>query len=74
METAEFSVPTLDQARQALDLSNILNSMKGVASVDVDSVTHSVSVQYDAGYTGRRVLHDAIRRSGYPLDDGEKHT
>jgi copper chaperone CopZ len=70
METAEFSIPLLAEERQALDLSNALNAVKGVAGVRTDVQRHAVTVEYDDGFTSRGTLGELIRQAGYPIGDG----
>lgn len=70
METARFTVPSLDGYRRSIDLGNSLIAMKGVARIDLDSSAHTVDVEFDPGYTSVNTLRTCIRDSGYPVDDG----
>jgi copper chaperone CopZ len=71
METAHFSIPALSDDRQALDLGNALTAVKGVASIRSDVRRHTVTVEYDTGFTDRDVLKKMIEQAGYPLGDGQ---
>lgn len=68
METKQFSVPALATAGQALDLSNVLNAVKGVASISIDLPGHLVAIEFDPVYTSARTLADTIDHSGYQSD------
>jgi copper chaperone CopZ len=71
METAHFSVPSLSEDRQALDLGNALTAVKGVAAIRSDIRAHTVTVDYDTDFTDRGVLKTMIEQAGYPLEGGE---
>lgn len=66
VETKQFSVPALATSSEALDLSNVLNAMKGVASISTDLATRLITVEYDPAYTSMRTLAHGIECSGYP--------
>lgn len=65
METARFGVSSLRDGRDALDLSNALNSLSGVAGVQVDVAGHRVVITYDPSHAGVDLLQAAIDGSGY---------
>ncbi|HLJ67365.1 MAG TPA: heavy-metal-associated domain-containing protein [Chloroflexota bacterium] len=67
METAEFSIPGLRGDRDAVDLSNALNAISGVAAVQVDLVASLVRVQFDTGHVSKQSLQAMICKSGYPV-------
>ncbi|GAC1445628.1 MAG: hypothetical protein NVSMB52_07420 [Chloroflexota bacterium] len=68
VESVTFSVQSLDDERGAMDLSNAINAVSGVARITVDLAGHTVSITFDADYADRESLRRYIQQTGYPID------
>jgi copper chaperone CopZ len=62
-----MTVPSLVNESAALDLSNSLNSLAGVARIETDVDAHTVTVTYDPGLAGPELFRGAVGGTGYPL-------
>ena len=71
METTHFVVPDLDPAG-AVDLSNALTALNGVAHVGIDAGT--LTVEYDPAYSNPRIIHGNITGAGYRVVPGSERT
>jgi copper chaperone CopZ len=67
VDTVQLSVPSLVDERTALDLSNSLNSLAGVARIETDVRAHTVTVTYDPDLAGPDLFRHATEGTGYPL-------
>jgi copper chaperone CopZ len=66
-----MTIPTLTNESQALDLANALNSLSGVAHIEIDVKTHTVTVLYDPDHAGPDLFFGAAEGTGYvPVKDG----
>lgn len=63
-----FSVPSIISQREAMDLSNSLNSLSGIEHIAANSADHTVSITYDTAYIDRDSLKEFIQRTGYPVE------
>lgn len=67
MQTVQFIVPGLGTADRA-DLANALITITGVAHVDLDSRSHTVTVEFDPDYSNPTIIKGCIVGAGYPVD------
>jgi copper chaperone CopZ len=73
METMDFVVPDLDYAG-AVDLSNALTPLNGVAHVAVDPASHTLTVDYDPAYSTPEMIQSTITGAGYRAESVQERT
>jgi hypothetical protein len=67
MQTVRFTIPSLDDPRNADDLINTLIGVSGVSHIAVDAASQTLSVEYDPDYLDARSLDFFINAAGYSV-------
>ena len=68
MQTASFTTASLE-GPGAGDLENALTALSGVAQIDVDLSSSTVSVEDDPAFTNEKLIADMIKSAGYAGGD-----
>jgi Cd2+/Zn2+-exporting ATPase len=70
MPIAQFTAPDIHCGKCAARVKDALSREPGVKTIDVDSLTHAVRVDFDEARTDRPRLAAALGAAGYPPSEG----
>lgn len=68
METVRYTVQGLADDAASTDLINTITPLNGVASIEADTSSRTLTVEYDPHYADPDGITSAIVNSGYPIE------
>ncbi|MFC4408336.1 heavy metal translocating P-type ATPase [Haloarchaeobius iranensis] len=70
----QFSVPDMDCPSCAGKVENSVRTLDGIAAIDAQETTGTLTVTYDASMTSPEAVADRIEKAGYSIDRGKAAT